>query len=122
MVTGGLKRTDGHMHGRDAAGVLAALAYREEAGSMANIDKGTRRMLVQNADLSRETIENSRKPRIDAIMELCFEPDIVWAVWSNGQAVVKGQEVVATAAVQTSWIAIPCADQAEALDLERKLA
>ena len=89
---------------------------------MLNIDKSTRRMLVQNADLSRETIENSRKPRIDAIMELCFEPDIVWAVWSNGQAVVKGQEVVATAAVQTSWIAIPCADQAEALDLERKLA
>ena len=89
---------------------------------MVNIDNRTKRMLIQNADLNRERIETSRKPRIKAIMEICSEPDIVWAVWSNGHAVIKGHELVATAALQTSWIAIPCADEAEAADLERKLA
>jgi hypothetical protein len=102
--------------------VLAALAYREEAGPMPNIDKATRRVLVQNADLSREKIESSRKSRVNAIIDICYGCDIVWAVWSNGQTVIKGQELVATAALRTSWIAIPCADEAEAADLERKLA
>jgi hypothetical protein len=88
---------------------------------MVNIDKSTRRMLVQNADLSRERIEDSRKPRLNAIIDICYGHDIVWAVWSNGQAVIRGQELVATAAPQTSWVAIPCADEAEAADLERKL-
>jgi len=45
---------------------------------MVNIDDKTRRMLVQNSDLSRERIENSRKSRIDAIMDICSKPDIVW--------------------------------------------
>jgi hypothetical protein len=89
---------------------------------MVNISKSTRQMLVQNADLSRERIESSGKPRVNAIIDICYGSDIVWAVWSNGQAVVKGQELVAKAALRTSWIAIPCADEAEAADLERKLA
>ena len=88
---------------------------------MVNIDKRTRQMLIQHADLSRERIENSRKPRLDAIIDICYGHDIVWAVWPNGQAVIRGQELVATAALRTSWVAIPCADEAEAADLERKL-
>jgi hypothetical protein len=88
---------------------------------MAHIDDKTRRMLVQNAELSRQRIENSRRSRIDAIMDICAEHDIVWAVWPNGQVVVKGQELVAAGAPRTSWIAIACADKAEAADLERKL-
>jgi hypothetical protein len=40
---------------------------------------------------------------------------------ASGQAVIRGQELVATAALRTSWVAIPCADEAEAADLERKL-
>jgi hypothetical protein len=79
-------------------------------------------MLVQNAEFNRERIENSRKPGINAIIDICYGVDIVWAVWLNGQAAVKGQELVATAATGTSWVAIPCADEAEAADLERKLA
>ena len=63
-----------------------------------------------------------RKERIDAIMDICAKPDIVWAMWSNGQDVIKGQKLVAMAAAKTSWIAIPCADKAEAAYLERKLA
>jgi hypothetical protein len=89
---------------------------------MANIDDETRRMLVQNAELSRQNIESSSRSRIDAIMDICAKPDIVWAVWSNGQVVVKGHDLVATGAAKTSWIAIACANQAEAADLERKLA
>ena len=89
---------------------------------MLNIDKSTRRMLVQNADLSRARIESSRKSRADAIIDICYGSDIVWAVWSNGQAVIRGQELVAEAALRTSWVAIPCADEAEAADLERNLA
>lgn len=89
---------------------------------MVNIDDKTRRLLVQDAELNRERIESSRKPRIDALMDLCSKPDIVWAVWSNGHAVIKGHELVATGAPRTSWIAIPCADKAEAADIERKLA
>ena len=88
---------------------------------MVNIDKSTRRMLVQNAELSRERIEGSRKSRESAIIDICYGSDIVWAVWSNGQAVIRGQELVATAALRTTWVAIPCADEAEAADLERKL-
>jgi hypothetical protein len=89
---------------------------------MANIDDETRRMLVQNAELSRQNIESSSRSRIDAIMDICAKPDIVWAVWPNGQAVVKGERLVAEAALRTSWIAIACADKAEADELERKLA
>jgi hypothetical protein len=89
---------------------------------MASIDDQTRRMLVQNAELSRQSIESSSRPRIDAIMDICAKPDIVWAVWSNGQVVVKGHDLVATGAAKTSWIAIACADKAEAAHLERKLA
>jgi len=89
---------------------------------MANIDDQTRRMLVQNAELSRQNIESSSRSRIDAIMDICTKPDIVWAVWPNGQVVVKGQDLVAEGAAKTSWIAIACADKAEAADLERKLA
>jgi hypothetical protein len=89
---------------------------------MANIDDQTRRMLIQNSELSRQSIENSGRSRIDAIMDICSKPDIVWAVWSNGQVVVKGHELAATGASKTSWIAIACADKAEAADLERKLA
>lgn len=89
---------------------------------MADIDAQTRRMLVQNSELSRQSIENSGRSRSDAIMDICSKPDIVWAVWSKGQAVVKGHKLVATGAARTSWIAIACADKAEADDLERKLA
>jgi len=89
---------------------------------MPHIDKATRRLLVQNADFSRERIESSRKSRVNAIIDICYEADIVWAVWSNGQTVIKGKELVATAALRTSWIAIPCADEAEATELEGKLA
>ena len=89
---------------------------------MANIDDQTRQMLVQNAELTRQNIESSGRARIDAIMDICTKPDIVWAVWSKGQVVVKGQDLVAAGAAKTSWIAIACADQAEAADLERKLA
>jgi hypothetical protein len=89
---------------------------------MADIDDKTRRMLVENSELNRQSIENSGRSRIDAIMDICSKPDIVWAVWSNGQVVVKGHELVATGALKTSWIAIACADKAEAADLERKLA
>jgi hypothetical protein len=89
---------------------------------MANIDAQTRRMLVQDAELSRQRIEGSRRSRSGAIMDICTKPDIVWAVWPNGQVVVKGHQLVATGAPNTSWIAIACADKAEAADLERKLA
>ena len=89
---------------------------------MFNIDAKTRRMLVQNSELTRERIENSRRPRIEAIMDLCYKCDIVWAVWSNGQAVVKGERLVAEGAPRTSWIAIACADKSEADELERRLA
>jgi hypothetical protein len=100
----------------------AAPIFREETGPMAHIDDKTRRMLVQNAELNRQRIEGSRRARIDAIMDICAAADIVWAVWPNGQVVVKGHELVATGATRTSWIAIACADKAEAADLERKLA
>jgi len=99
----------------------AAPIFREETGPMANIDDQTRRMLVQNSELTRQRIENSGRSRLDAIMDICAKPDIVWAVWSNGQDVVKGQKLVAEGAAKTSWIAIACADKAEADDLERKL-
>jgi hypothetical protein len=89
---------------------------------MADIDDRTRRMLVENSELSRQSIENSRRSRIDAILDLCSKPDIVWAVWSNGQVVVKGHELVATGAAKTTWIAIACADRAEAAEIERRLA
>ncbi len=88
---------------------------------MADIDAQTRRMLVQNSELTRQRIENSGRSRIDAIMDICAKPDIVWAVWPNGQVVVKGHILFETAAPRTSWIAIACADKAEADDLERKL-
>jgi hypothetical protein len=100
----------------------AAPIVREETGPVANIDDQTRRMLVQNSELSRQSIESSGRSRIDAILDLCSKPDIVWAVWSNGQVVVKGHDLVATGAAKTTWIAIACADKAEAADLERKLA
>jgi hypothetical protein len=89
---------------------------------MANIDAQTRRMLVQNAELSRQSIEGGRRSRIDAIRDICTKHDIVWAVWSNGEVVIKGQELVALGARNTSWIAIACADKAEAAELERMLA
>lgn len=89
---------------------------------MANIDAHTRHLLVQNADLSRQRIENSRRPRLDAIADICSKYDIVWAVWSNGQCVIKGQQLVAEAAPKTNWIAIPCDDEAEAVALDRHLA
>lgn len=89
---------------------------------MANIDDQTRRMLVQNAEANRQLIEASSRARIDAILDLCNKPDIVWAVWPNGQTVVKGEDLVAAGAARTNWIAIPCADRAEAGDLERRLA
>jgi len=89
---------------------------------MANIDDQTRQMLVKNAELSRQQIESSSRARIDAIMDICAKPDIVWAVWPSGQAVVKGERLVTEGASRTSWIAIACADRAEAADLERRLA
>jgi len=89
---------------------------------MFNIDDTTRRLLVQNTELTRQRIENSGRARLDAILDICAKPDIVWAVWSNGQAVVKGEKLVAEGAPRTSWIAIACADKAEADELERKLA
>jgi hypothetical protein len=89
---------------------------------MANIDDQTRQMLIQNAEFTRQSLESSGRARIDAIKDICAKPDIVWAVWPNGQIVVKGQDLVAQGAAKTSWIAIACADQAEAADLERKLA
>ena len=99
-----------------------ARLFREEPRLMAKLDDRTRRMLIQNSELSRQSIENSSRARIDAIMDICTKPDIVWAVWPNGQSVIKGHELVATGAAKTSWIAIPCADRAEAADLERRLA
>jgi len=95
--------------------------FREETGPMANIDAKTRRMLVENSELTRQRIESSGRSRIDAIMDICAKLDIVWAVWPKGQVVVKGQELFAMGAPRTSWIAIACADKAEADDLERKL-
>ena len=89
---------------------------------MANIDSKTRQTLIENSELIRQSIENSGRSRIDAIMDICCKPDIVWAVWSNGQALVKGHKLFANAASRTSWIAIPCASEAEAADLERRLA
>lgn len=89
---------------------------------MFNIDDTTRRLLVQNTELTRQRIENSGRSRIDAILDICAKPDIVWAVWPNGQAVVKGEKLVAEGALRTSWVAIACADKAEADELERKLA
>jgi hypothetical protein len=89
---------------------------------MANIDAQTRRRLVQNAELSRQSIENSGRSRIDAIMDICTKPDIVWAVWPNGELVVKGHDLVASGSAKASWVAIACADRAEAADLERRLA
>ena len=89
---------------------------------MFNIDDTTRRLLVQNTELTRQRIENSGRARLNAILDICAKPDIVWAVWSNGQAVVKGEKLVAEGAPRTSWIAIACADKAEADELERKLA
>ena len=88
---------------------------------MFNIDGTTRRLLVQNSELTRRRIENSGRSRIDAIRDICAKPDIVWAVWPNGQSVVKGEKLVAEGALRTSWIAIECADKAEADELERKL-
>lgn len=89
---------------------------------MFNIDDTTRRLLVQNTELTRQRIENSGRSRIDAILDICAKPDIVWAVWPNGQAVVKGEKLVAEGALRTSWVAIACADKVEADELERKLA
>lgn len=89
---------------------------------MAHIDNKTRLSLIENSELVRKSIENSGRSRIDAIMDICSKPDIVWAVWSNGQALIKGHKLFANAAARTSWIAIPCADKAEAADIERKLA
>jgi hypothetical protein len=100
----------------------AAPIFREETEPMANIDDQTRRMLVQNAELSRQNIESSSRSRIDAIMDICTKPDIVWAVWPNGELVVKGHELVASGSAKASWVAIACADRAEAADLERRLA
>lgn len=89
---------------------------------MTTIDAHTRRLLAQNAELSGQRIADSRRPRIDAIIDMCSKVDIVWAVWSSGQCVVKGQQLVKDAAPRTSWLAIPCADEAEALDLDRRLS
>ena len=89
---------------------------------MASIDSHTRRMLAENANLNRERIDSSRRSRIDTILDICAGADIAWAVWPSGQSVVKGHDLVATGAPRTSWIAIPCADEAEAVELERKLA
>jgi len=89
---------------------------------MASIDAHTRHLLVQNSELSSQRISNSRKSRIDAIMDMCAKVDIVWAVWPGGQCVVKGQHLVAEAALRTNWIAIPCADEAEANALDRQLS
>ena len=58
---------------------------------MVNIDKRTRQMLIQDVDLSRERIENSRKPRLNANIDICYGHDIVWAVWPNGQAMIRGR-------------------------------
>jgi hypothetical protein len=100
----------------------AAAILQEERGPVANIDDNTRRMLVQNAEANRPRIETSSRARIDAMLDLCYKPDIVWAVWPNGQTVVKGEELVKAGAASTSWVAIPCADRAEAADLERRLS
>jgi len=89
---------------------------------MANMDDKTRRLLVANAEANRQRIEGSGRARIDAMVDLCYKPDIVWAVWPNGQAVVKGEDLVKAGAASTSWVAIPCADRAEAADLERRLS
>jgi hypothetical protein len=93
----------------DAAGSLAALNVREETRPMPNIDAHTRHLLVQNAELSSLRIANSRKSRVDAIADMCAKVDIVWAV-------------VAEAALRTNWIALPCADAAEASELDRQLS
>jgi len=89
---------------------------------MPNIDAHTRHLLVQNAELNGQRIANSRKSRIDAIADLCNKVDIVWAVWPDGQCVVKGQQLVAEGAPRTNWIAIPCANAAEANELDRQLS
>lgn len=89
---------------------------------MPNIDAHTRHLLVQNAELSSQRIANSRKARLDAIADMCAKVDIVWAVWPEGQCVVKGQELVAEGAPRTNWIAIPCADAAEANALDGQLS
>lgn len=89
---------------------------------MPHIDAHTRHLLVQNAELSGQRIANSRKPRLDAIADMCAKVDIVWAVWSDGQCVVKGQQLVAEGAPRTNWIAIPCADAAEANELDSQLS
>jgi hypothetical protein len=89
---------------------------------MPNIDAHTQHLLVQNAELSSQRIANSRKSRADAIADMCAKVDIVWAVWPGGQCVVKGQQLVAEGAPRTNWIAIPCADEAEASALDRQLS
>jgi hypothetical protein len=78
--------------------------------------------LSRTRKLNRQKIR--RQPQIAhrCHHDICAAADIVWAVWPNGQVVVKGHELVATGATRTSWIAIACADKAEAADLERKLA
>jgi len=89
---------------------------------MPNIDAHTRRLLAQNAELTGQRIASSRRSRIDAITDICAKVDIVWAVWPDGQRVVKGEQLVAEGARGTNWIAIPCADAAEANDFERHLS
>ena len=89
---------------------------------MPNIDAHTRHLLAQNAELSSQRIANSKKARADAIADMCAKVDIVWAVWPDGQCVVKGQRLFAEGAPRTNWIAIPCADAAEASELDRQLS
>jgi len=89
---------------------------------MPNIDAHTRHLVVQNAEISSLRIANSRKSRVDAFADMCAKVDIVWAVWPDGQCVIKGQQLVAEAALRTNWIALPCADAAEASELDRQLS
>ena len=89
---------------------------------MPNIDAHTRHLLVRNAEPSGQRIANSRKSRLDAIADMCVKVDIVWAVWPDGQCMVKGQQLVAEGAPKTNWIAIPSADAAEANELDRQLS
>ena len=89
---------------------------------MSNIDAHTRHLLVQNAELNSQRIASSRRSRIDAIADMCAKVDIVWAVWPKGQCVVKGQQLIADAAPRTNWIAIPCANAAEAHELDRQFS
>src|SRR6185295_18043212 len=90
-----VRRQGGSRRPRAQAGLARGLFCRAEAGAMFNIDDTTRRLLVQNTELPRQRIENSGRARLDAILDICAKPDIVWAVWSNGQAVVKGEKLVA---------------------------